>query len=62
MASKLCGAICLNGSVVREVCEQCIWYAWDEANKTCLNRFEPICTLYLNDLFPSQPAATTTYS
>jgi hypothetical protein len=58
MAGKPCGAICLNGCVVKEVCEKCIWYDWDVAKKTCSNRFEPICGLYLNDLFPQQ----TSYS
>jgi len=57
MASKFCGAICLNGSVVKGICENCIWYDWDESANTCVNRFEPICSLYLDDLFPSQPAA-----
>jgi hypothetical protein len=59
MASKLCGAICLNGSVVREVCENCVWYDWDEASQTCGNRKQPICRLYLSDLFPPKPTEAT---
>ncbi len=55
MTSKPCGVICLNGSVVRGVCDHCIWYDWDEATRSCLNRNEPICRLYLSDLFPPQP-------
>jgi hypothetical protein len=55
MAKNPCGAICLNGTMVREVCQNCIWYDWDEAGQTCLNRDEPICRLYLSDLFAPQP-------
>jgi hypothetical protein len=54
MASQPCRAICLNGTVDREACQECIWYDWDEANQTCHNRSEPICRLYLNDLFSPQ--------
>lgn len=56
MTNKPCGAICLNGTVVKGVCDNCIWYAWDDAKKTCSHRCEPICDLYLNDLFSPQSA------
>jgi hypothetical protein len=48
------GAICLNGTVVRETCENCLWYEWDDVAKTCLNRQEPICPLFLSDVFTGQ--------